>query len=110
MQTDLNCLKQIILFLKENINRFTSIRLKVISIEDLSSKLCDDPGNELLFIATLTTEDENQYYSQHEPAIDTIALSDAMQDLELANGDHCLTVENYIGLNTTILLPITLLS
>ena len=102
--------KQIRLFLEENLNKFTSIKLEVISVTSVTSLLCNDPGNEMLYMVHLAPVNEEESYTEHEPVIHIRALSNAMQELDIAKGDHCLTIENYIGMNTTLLLPITLLS
>lgn len=95
-------------FLTENLNRFSPIKLKVIQVTN-ASNACND-SNEELYLALVEPEDSNDLYTNHEPCINTRKLSEAIQELDIANEDGVLTIENYIGLNASMLIPITILA
>ena len=104
----LNPAQTILNFLNENLNTYSPIKLKVLSVTE-QSNICHDPNNEKLFFALIEPEDTNLAYTDYEPLINTRRLSNHMQELDIANEDGVLTIESYIGLNSTILLPITIL-
>lgn len=109
MNRKLNATRITILnYLKKNINQFSGIKLKVITVID-QTNICDDPGNEELYLAQIAPEDDNINIYDHEPLINTRKLSDYMQELDIANEDGVLYVESPICLNTSVLLPITIL-
>lgn len=106
METMLNLIHK---FLQDNLNADSAIPLTIRSVTCLPRELTDDYGNEYCFLAKCEPTDSDTYYSEHEPVINIRKLNNALQQEDFANGDHAITIESYIGLNTSILIPITCL-
>lgn len=103
-----NLIPQLKEWLILNLPTYSAIPLRIIAITD-QSEATDDPGNELLLLALIMPEDEDETYTEHEPIINIRGLNNAFNSSDFADGDHAITIEPYIGLNSTILLPITFL-
>ena len=97
-------------FIESNLGSFTDPNLpaKVIKVTDLTETL-DDPDNEILLLFHIEIGDHDVYYSDHEPCINIRRFNNSLQSQDFANGDYAITIEPYIGLNASILLPITCL-
>jgi len=100
--------KSLLKFLQLHLNTYSTIPLTILGIHQ-AHRLTDDPGNEFLFFISLQPTDPNTYYSEHEPCINIRKLNNHLSLTGFSNGDYAVTAENYIGLNTIILLPITFL-
>lgn len=104
MQTQLNH------FLQKYLNDCSSTPLNILSFTD--SDLVNDPGNEYFFIAHLIPKDDDLIItSDMEPIIDIPKLNALLNsETDINDGDHCVTIETSIQLNSSILLFITALS
>ena len=99
-------------FLNENLNQYSpeETDLGIQYIQELSEDLTNDYGNEYVIMVHINIgTNDGTYYMDHEPLINIHGLNNLLQSQDWANGDYAITIENYIGLNTTVLLPITIL-
>lgn len=108
MSTELNNSQILLNYLQENLNRFSPIKLNVIKVTEQTSMLATDPGNEQIYFAEIAPAN-GENYTDYEPLINTRKLNDDIQELDIAQEDSVLTIEQYIGLNSSVLLPITTL-
>lgn len=93
-------------FLGKHLHNCSELNFSILEIISQTDKT-NDPGNEFFYLIHL---DPHTYVLlDYDPIINIRKLNNLLQREDWTNGDHAVTVENPILMNTTIFLPFTFL-